>query len=60
VTFSNFCVSSSALGSCTRNPIGSVTVSVAAAFVTLMPYPFLPDGGWTLHADSTYSLVRGR
>jgi Flp pilus assembly protein TadG len=60
VTISNFSVSTSALGASTRNPIGTVTVSVAAPFDTLMPYPFLPDGGWTLHADSTYSLVRGR
>jgi len=60
VTTTNFSVSTTAVGASTRNPIGTVRVSASAPFDTLIPYPFLPEGGWTLHADATYSVVRGR
>ncbi|HEX3220214.1 MAG TPA: TadE/TadG family type IV pilus assembly protein [Candidatus Limnocylindria bacterium] len=60
VTVTNFSVSTSALGASTRNPIGTVKVTASAPFDTLLPYPFLPDGGWNLTANATYSVVRGR
>jgi Flp pilus assembly protein TadG len=60
VTVASFDVSPTAQGASVRNPIGTANVHAAIVFQTLLPYPFLPDGGWTLNADSTYSVVRGR
>lgn len=42
------------------DPIGTAHVHATLAFNTLFPYPFLPHGGWTLSADATYSVLRGR
>jgi Flp pilus assembly protein TadG len=59
-TITGFAVSTTDLGASTRNPIGTVTVTASAPFDTLIPYPFLPNGGWTLSGNATYSVVRGR
>jgi len=40
--------------------MGSAHVRTTIPFDTLFPYPFLPEGGWTLTADATYSVLRGR
>ena len=53
-------VSSVQTGATAANPIATVHVHVALAFDTLFPYPFLPHGGWTLTAEATYAVVRGR
>lgn len=42
------------------DPEGTAHVRATLVFDTLFPYPFLPEGGWTLSADSTYSVLRGR
>lgn len=42
------------------DPMGTAHVSATLPFDTLFPYPFLPEGGWTLSADATYSVLRGR
>jgi Flp pilus assembly protein TadG len=60
VTVPSFSVSATAPGASAANPIGTVHVRAELDFQTLIPYPFLPTGGWTLSADSTYSVMRGR
>jgi Flp pilus assembly protein TadG len=60
VTVPSFSVSTTAVGASGANPIGTVHVRATLGFQTLIPYPFLPAGAWTLSADSTYSVVRGR
>ena len=42
------------------DPMGTAHVRATLPFDTLFPYPFLPDGAWTLSADATYSVLRGR
>jgi Flp pilus assembly protein TadG len=42
------------------DPMGTAHVHATLPFDTLFPYPFLPDGAWTLSADATYSVLRGR
>jgi Flp pilus assembly protein TadG len=42
------------------DPMGSVHVHATLPFNTLVPWPFLPHDGWTLAADATYSVLRGR
>jgi Flp pilus assembly protein TadG len=56
VTTSGFSVTTIASG----DQMGSVHVHASLAFNTLVPYPFLPHDGWTLQADSTYSVLRNR
>jgi Flp pilus assembly protein TadG len=56
VTISGFSVTTLASG----DQMGSVHVHAALPFNTLVPYPFLPHDGWTLQADATYSVLRGR
>jgi Flp pilus assembly protein TadG len=40
--------------------MGSVHVHATLPFNTLVPWPLLPHDGWTLAADATYSVLRGR
>jgi Flp pilus assembly protein TadG len=40
--------------------MGTAHVHATLLFDTLFPYPFIPSGGWTLSADATYSVLRGR
>jgi Flp pilus assembly protein TadG len=56
VTVSGFSITTVASG----DQMGSVHVTATLPFNTLFPYPFLPHDGWTLQADSTYSVLRGR
>lgn len=42
------------------DPMGTAHVRATLVFDTLFPYPLLPSNGWTLSADSTYSVLRGR
>jgi Flp pilus assembly protein TadG len=56
VTVDSFSVTTVAAG----DPMGSVHVRATLLFNTVVPYPFLPQGGWTLTADATYSVLRGR
>jgi Flp pilus assembly protein TadG len=60
VTVVSFTVSPTETGASAANPIGTAHVRATLVFSTLFPYPFLPEGGWTLTADTTYSVVRGR
>jgi Flp pilus assembly protein TadG len=56
VTISDFSVTTLASG----DQMGSVHVRATLPFNTVFPYPLLPHGGWTLQADTTYSVLRGR
>ena len=60
VTVPSFVISTTQTGASVANPIATARVHVALAFNTLFPYPMVPHGGWTLKADATYSVVRGR
>ena len=60
VTVPSFVISTTQVGATAANPIATAHVHVALAFNTLFPYPFVPHDGWTLTADSTYAVVRGR
>lgn len=56
VTLVSYSVTTVAAG----DSMGTAHVRAILAFDTLFPYPFLPNGGWTLSADATYSVLRGR
>jgi Flp pilus assembly protein TadG len=60
VTVPSFTISTTQTGASAANPIATAHVRVTLPFNTLFPYPFVPHGGWTLTAESTYQLVRGR
>ena len=60
VTVPSFVLSTTQTGASAANPIATAHVHVTLAFNTLFPYPFVPHDGWTLKADSTYAVVRGR
>ena len=59
-TVPSFTLSTTQTGASGANPIATVHVHVALVFDTLFPYPFIPQGGWTLTAEATYQIVRGR
>jgi Flp pilus assembly protein TadG len=56
VTISGFSVTTVASG----DQMGSVHVRATLPFNTVVPYPFIPHDGWTLTADTTYSVLRNR
>lgn len=60
VTVPTFSVSTTEPGASVKNPIGTADVEASVPFQTLLPYPFLPEGGWMISANATYSVVRGR
>lgn len=60
VSVPTFTLSTTDPGASAANPIATVQVQVTLQFQTLFPYPMLPHDGWTLSADNTYSVVRGR
>ena len=60
VIVGTFDLSTTSPGASVKYPIGTASVHASIVFDTLLPYPFLPEGGWTLNADATYSVVRGR
>jgi Flp pilus assembly protein TadG len=60
VTVPSFAISTTQTGASAANPIATTHVHVTLPFNTLFPYPFVPHGGWTLTADATYAVVRGR
>jgi Flp pilus assembly protein TadG len=58
----SFSRSDTALGATDDNPMGIASISVAARFRTLFPYPYLTSetGDVTLRAHSTYAVLQGR
>lgn len=59
VSVVSFSVSTASPGTA-ANPHGSARVQASVMFDTLFPYPFIPDGAWTLTADESYSVLRNR
>jgi Flp pilus assembly protein TadG len=59
-TLPSFVISTVQTGASGANPIVTAHVRVTLPFNTLFPYPFVPHDGWTLTADTTYAVVRGR
>jgi Flp pilus assembly protein TadG len=59
-TVPSFLISATQTGATAANPIATARVRVTLPFNTLFPYPFVPHDGWTLTADATYQVVRGR
>jgi Flp pilus assembly protein TadG len=59
-TVPSFALSTTQTGATVANPIATVHIRAQLLFNTLFPYPFVPQGGWTLAADATYAVVRGR
>jgi len=55
-----YTVSSVAVGATGAHPIATTHIRCTLNFSTLLPYPFLPQGTWTMTADSTYAVIRGR
>jgi Flp pilus assembly protein TadG len=60
VFVATYTVSAIQVGATSANPIATVHIRSRLNFSTLMPYPFLPHGTWTMTTDSTYSVIRGR
>lgn len=59
-TVPSFAVSTTQTGATAATPIATVHVRVTLPFNTLFPYPFVPQGGWTLTADAHYAVTRNR
>ncbi len=59
VAVATFRVSATEPGGTTKNPMGTARIAASLGFQTLVPYPFLP-AGFTLSADSSFTVVRGR
>jgi Flp pilus assembly protein TadG len=56
VTIDGFSITTVASG----DQMGTVHVHATLPFNTVVPYPLLPHDGWTLTADTTYSVLRNR
>ena len=50
----------SAPGANTRYPLVTVTVTTSLPFDMVVPWPFLPDGVWTLGSTQSFSILQGR
>ena len=55
-----FTTSESAAGAAPGYPLASATVSATLDFAMLFPWPFLPEGDWTLDPSQSYSIVQNR
>jgi Flp pilus assembly protein TadG len=55
-----YTVSSVQTGASVAHPIGTAHIRCTMHFSTLLPYPFLPQGTWTMTTNSTYAVIRGR
>jgi Flp pilus assembly protein TadG len=58
----SFSRSASAIGASSATPLATASISAAARFQTLFPYPYLTSetGDVTLRAHSTYAILQGR
>lgn len=57
VTYSR---SETAPGANSRYPLVTVTVTTAMDFAMTVPWPFLPDGTWTLGTTEKFQILQGR
>ncbi len=55
-----FLSSASAPGANGRYPLVTVTVTTSMDFALTVPWPFLPDGTWTLGTTEKFQILQGR
>jgi Flp pilus assembly protein TadG len=60
VTVTSFARSGTAPGASYKYPLANVTVNAQLRFEMLLPWPGLPEGGWTLRSTQSYSILQGR
>jgi Flp pilus assembly protein TadG len=60
VTLTAFTYSTSGSGFSSSYPLVSATVSSELDFSLLVPWPFIPDGAWTLSTEQSFSVVQNR
>lgn len=60
VTVTSFAVSQTAPGATTTHPLGSATVRSEIGFRTIIPWPWLPGGTWTIGTSQSYSVIQNR
>jgi Flp pilus assembly protein TadG len=50
----------SAPGANSRYPLVTATVTTTLDFSMVVPWPFLPEGSWTLGTTQTFEILQGR
>jgi Flp pilus assembly protein TadG len=60
VTVTAFTYSTSGTGFSSSYPLVSATVHSELDFSLLVPWPFIPDGSWTLSTEQSFSVVQNR
>ncbi len=60
VTVTSFSLSTTAPGASSTYPLGSATVQSQIGFRTVIPWPWLPGGTWTLSTTQSYSVIQNR
>lgn len=60
VTVTAFSLSSTAPGASATYPLASATVRSQLGFRTVIPWPWLPGGMWTLSTTQSYSVIQNR
>lgn len=60
VTVAAFTRSNTAPGASTRYPLAAATIDAQLDFHMLIPWPGLPQGGWTLRSTQSFSILQGR
>ena len=60
VTVTSFTYSTSGSGFSASYPLVSATVYSELGFSLLIPWPFIPDGEWTLSTEQSFSVVQNR
>jgi Flp pilus assembly protein TadG len=56
----SYAKSTTAPGANARYPLVSVTVTTELDFSMVVPWPFLPNGTWTLGTTQTFEILQGR
>lgn len=60
VTVTSYSLSTTAPGASDTHPLGSATVQSQLEFRTVIPWPWLPGGAWTLTTTQSYSVIQNR
>ncbi len=60
VTVTAYSYSTSGTGFSASYPLVSATVHSELDFSLLVPWPFIPDGSWTLSTEQSFSVVQNR
>ncbi|MCV0402532.1 MAG: pilus assembly protein [Chloroflexi bacterium] len=60
VTVTAFSLSTTAAGASSTYPLATATVRSQLEFRTVIPWPWLPGGAWTLSTTQSYSVIQNR